>query len=105
MNIEKQVGQLAELLLERLPGTIPSNTKVNPRDHVLVNTTQVDEKIEPLVLIHTTHTSHNQRPEEEVEKVDASASIPCRGNHTTTSQPLQQSPKPQVLKPYQPPLL
>lgn len=43
-NIMKKVGQFAQLLHERLPGTLSSNTEVYPRVHVLAVTTQGSEK-------------------------------------------------------------
>lgn len=70
LNIEKHVGQLAQLMHERLPGTLLRNTKINPRAHVLPITTQGYEELEPLVLIYTTLTCDDQRLEEEIMKVE-----------------------------------
>ena len=33
-NLETQVGQIADILANRGPGTLPSNTEKNPREHV-----------------------------------------------------------------------
>ena len=37
-NLETQVGQIAKLLIERPPGSLPGNTETNPREHVKVVT-------------------------------------------------------------------
>src|SRR5262249_5431755 len=33
-NLETQVGQLAKLMSERAQGTLPSDTELNPKEHV-----------------------------------------------------------------------
>src|SRR5262249_39171357 len=33
-NLEKQIGQLAKMLSERAPGSLPGNTEANPKEQV-----------------------------------------------------------------------
>ncbi|KAL2453097.1 Uncharacterized protein Adt_49403 [Abeliophyllum distichum] len=39
-NLETQMGQMAIALSGRAPGTLPSNTEVNPKEHVKAITTR-----------------------------------------------------------------
>ena len=45
-NIENQVGQIAKVLAERPPGSLRSNTKTNPREHMKTITLRNGREIE-----------------------------------------------------------
>ncbi|XP_070032204.1 uncharacterized protein [Nicotiana tomentosiformis] len=43
-NLEKKVGQIATILSERIPGTLPSDTERNPKENVNALKNEVDKK-------------------------------------------------------------
>ncbi|XP_048228932.1 uncharacterized protein LOC125369797 [Ricinus communis] len=45
-NLETQIGQLSRMMAERQPGTLPSNTESNPREHAKVDESKKKDKPE-----------------------------------------------------------
>ncbi|XP_048227298.1 uncharacterized protein LOC125369329 [Ricinus communis] len=45
-NLETQIGQISRMLVERQPGTLPSTTESNPREHVNIIMLQSDSSRE-----------------------------------------------------------
>ncbi|XP_061336719.1 uncharacterized protein LOC133283826 [Gastrolobium bilobum] len=62
-NLEIQIGQLSKQFYERAPGTFPSDTVVNPREHCNAITTRSGTVIQPI----------EEQPEE--KKNDGEASV------------------------------
>ena len=48
-NLETQVGQIAKLLSERPPGSLPGNTETNPREHLKAVTLRSGRELQPEV--------------------------------------------------------
>ncbi|PPS11164.1 hypothetical protein GOBAR_AA09479 [Gossypium barbadense] len=46
-GLENQIGQLAKMILERPPGTLPSNTKPNLKEHVKAVTLRSGKEYKP----------------------------------------------------------
>ncbi|KAI3780136.1 hypothetical protein L2E82_10074 [Cichorium intybus] len=67
LNIETQIGQIARVLHERFPGTLPSNTEQNPNAQVNAITTRSGKISEPLILINTNSSSKTQEFEKTQE--------------------------------------
>ena len=45
-NLEIEVGQIADMLANRGPGTLPSNIEENPREHVQAISLRSGKEIE-----------------------------------------------------------
>lgn len=43
--MEKQIGHIVKLAFERPPGTLPSNTEVNPREHINVISVRYNKEV------------------------------------------------------------
>ncbi|XP_023759492.1 uncharacterized protein LOC111907915 [Lactuca sativa] len=105
INIEKQLGQLAQQVNERRPGGLPSNTESNPKGaHINIMTTRSGKIITPLAPIHQDDPKNMQEEEEKHEE----SQIPdpthrVEVTDSTSSLPEQKNSPP--VKPYQPPLL
>ncbi|XP_023764277.1 uncharacterized protein LOC111912785 [Lactuca sativa] len=104
LNIEKQLGQLAQQVNERRPGALPSNTKSNLKGaHISIVTTRSGKITTPLAPIQQEDPKLVQEEEEEHEK--SQIPDPTRRVDVTDSMspPPEQKSLPPV-KPYQPPL-
>lgn len=44
-NMERQIGQLASMILERPQGSLPSNTETNPKEKVQTITLRSDKEL------------------------------------------------------------
>ncbi|XP_048229405.1 uncharacterized protein LOC125369945 [Ricinus communis] len=64
-NLENQIGQLSRMMAERQPGTLPSNTQSNPREHAKVDESKKEDKPE-------------EKGKEAVEENEDSKKIPLR---------------------------
>ncbi|KAI3740492.1 hypothetical protein L2E82_30941 [Cichorium intybus] len=89
LNIETQIGQIARVLHERFPGTLPSNTEQNPNAQVNAITTRSGKISEPLILINTNSSSKTQESEKLPEKNKEEA---------------EERPPPTPVKSYKPPV-
>ena len=45
-NLENQMGQIAKMLLERSQGTLPGNTKMNPKEQVKTITLRIGRELQ-----------------------------------------------------------
>ncbi|CAL1386490.1 unnamed protein product [Linum trigynum] len=60
-NIELQMTNLAKMLSERPPGTLPSNTENNPKEQLKVITLRSGKEIEPISMKITKPSPHSPK--------------------------------------------
>lgn len=69
-NLENQVAQIAKTLAERLLGSLPSNTEVNPKESLKSVTLRIGKELSMHAIKETGHKDVNPQQRTEQERLD-----------------------------------
>ncbi|XP_061348846.1 uncharacterized protein LOC133294212 [Gastrolobium bilobum] len=74
-NLENQIGQLAKQVSERIPGTFPSNTVINPKEDCMAITTRSGKVVAPLANPILDRVEDKEQAEKQKGAVEPEAKI------------------------------
>lgn len=100
-NLEIQMGQMALAMTNRAPGTLPSNTEVNPREHAKAITTRSGVQL-PEIHIKKPVTNEESVLTSDEEQVEQTELTPEENAKMSSDTPRVKATAP--VNPYEPPI-